>query len=66
MPDLRFVVFAARRKPLPPSWSRAAQAGGHGTFLRSEAHQLRLLRRIGPGCSDGVVVWRTREARRLP
>ena len=29
MPDLRFVVFAARRKPLPTSWSRAARAGGH-------------------------------------
>jgi hypothetical protein len=28
MPDLRFVVFAARRKPLPTSWSRAAPAGG--------------------------------------
>jgi hypothetical protein len=29
MPDLRFVVFAARRKPPPTSWSRAARAGGH-------------------------------------
>lgn len=29
MPDFRFVVFAARRKPPTTSWSRAAQAGGH-------------------------------------
>ena len=29
MPDLRFVVFAARRKPPTTSWSRAARAGGH-------------------------------------
>jgi hypothetical protein len=29
MPDLRFVFFAARRKPPPTSWSRAAPAGGH-------------------------------------
>jgi hypothetical protein len=28
MPDLRFVVFAARRKSPPTSWSRAARAGG--------------------------------------
>jgi hypothetical protein len=34
MPDLRFVVFAARRKPPPTSWSRAARAGGHRTLTR--------------------------------
>jgi hypothetical protein len=29
MPDLRFVVFAVRRKPRTTSWSRAAPAEGH-------------------------------------
>jgi len=34
MPDLRFVVFAARRKPPTTSWSRDARAGGHRTLTR--------------------------------
>ena len=41
MPDLRFVVFAARRKPPPTSWSRAARAGGHslrGLFVPRRGH----------------------------
>ena len=50
MPDLRFVVFAARRKPPPTSWSRAARAGGHCPLPVREtrdqgcpSHWLRLL-----------------------
>jgi len=30
MPDLLRAVFAARRKPMPVRWRRAARAGGHG------------------------------------
>ena len=39
MPDLRFVVFAARRKPPATSWSRAVLAGGHSFagFIRAKA-----------------------------
>jgi hypothetical protein len=48
MPDLRFVVFAARRKPPPTSWSRAARAGGHSFagFIRAKA---------GPTASDSLI-----------
>jgi hypothetical protein len=34
MPDLLLAVFAARRKPMPARWSRAARAGGHCEFFR--------------------------------
>jgi hypothetical protein len=35
MPDLRFVVFAARRRPIR-SRRRAARAGGHSSNLLKE------------------------------
>jgi len=31
MPDLLLAVFAARRKPIPARWSRAARTGGHSS-----------------------------------
>ena len=48
MPDLRFVVFAARRKPPPTSWSRAARAGGRRS---SEAGKRRRIQSL----ADAVI-----------
>ena len=59
MPDLRFVVFAARRKPPPTSWSRAARAGGRRKLSAVEGGRnasaiLKLPRHEGR--NSGVVV----------